>query len=123
MLMFVFDFLTWWYGPGWILRFSELLSYLSQWSAFFSLGTLLKTLFKPWKQIVTTPDPHSGLSARKNAFIDNLVSRFVGFFVRISVLIFALIILLFIGIIGVLYAAVWPLLPVVPMLILYVGVL
>lgn len=116
------DFFIWWYGRGWALRVAELQHHLSNWAQFFSFGILLKTLFKPWKQIVTRPGPNGGLAAKRNALIDNLVSRFVGFFVRVTVLFVAVIVMLFVLLFNTLYVLLWPVLPLLPIILIVVGI-
>ncbi|RJO62053.1 hypothetical protein C4544_00950 [candidate division WS5 bacterium] len=52
----------------------------------FSFVTLLKTLFQPWKKMVGPKG--RGLEGLKNWIIDNLISRGVGFVVRVFMMIF-----------------------------------
>ncbi len=70
---------------------------------------LLKTLFSPWKRIVVVGG--RSLDAKFHAAIDNLVSRVIGFFVRIIVLIAAVIIISLAALGGLMLAILWPLLP------------
>ncbi len=87
----------------------------------FSVRILLRTLFAPWKRIVTSPG--ASFDAHLRAFLDNLVSRFVGFFVRFFVLFAAGISLIFLCFIGVLELVVWPLLPLLAIGLIVKGVL
>ncbi len=112
--MFFIDLLSWWYGPGWVLAFRKIGERTSRIAASFSVGTLLKTLFSPWRRIVTVGA--KGLDAKMRALLDNLVSRAVGFVVRIMVLMTAAVMTGLSIIFGVLIAVVWPL---VPLLIVY----
>jgi len=120
--MLAVDMIIWWYGRGWIERVGALKDHLSNWAQYFSLGTLMLTLFQPWKQIVTATDGHSSLAARKNALVDNLVSRFIGFFIRISVFIFALLAMVSILLINAAYIVIWPIIPLSPILVILFGV-
>lgn len=119
--MLLLDFFSWWYGKGWLERLASLHVNVLHWIDFFSLGTLLRTLFKPWKQIVSSAGPNGGLSDMKNAFLDNLISRFVGFFVRISVLIFAVFVLMGVFVVTAVFVLLWPLLPLFPVILIVWG--
>lgn len=60
---------------------------------FFSVKTLLKTLFDPWKNIVTVKRERGfSFSELFNRFSFNVISRFMGLWIRGSVLIFYLIV-------------------------------
>lgn len=119
--MLLTDFIGWWYTAGWKLRFVSIFKNLETWFDYFSLGILLKTMFSPWRQNVSNVRPDQGLSFKISAIGDNLVSRFVGFFVRLGVIIAAIITILIVFLVSVVFAIVWPVLPVAPVLILFLG--
>lgn len=121
--MLFIDMITWWYGPGWVQRLSNLKMHLANWMKYFSLGILLKTLFQPWKQIVTVTGNGTSLGAKKDALIDNLVSRFVGFLVRSSVFFFALIVMATVLLLSLAYVIIWPLIPLLPVAFVVLGLL
>jgi hypothetical protein len=75
----------------------------------FSVGTLLRTLFAPWRRIVSYPG--ASLSAHFQAAMDNLVSRAVGFTVRIFVLVAAALAMVIVAIVAVIEIIAWPLIP------------
>jgi hypothetical protein len=75
----------------------------------FALPVLLHSLFSPWKQI-TTPGGRS-IDERFRAGIDNLISRTIGFFVRLGTLAVALIAMGLSALVGLTKAVVWPLMP------------
>lgn len=107
--MLIGSFFAWWYGPGWALVFKNMQRRLQRTEQAFSVGSLLQTLFSPWRRVISYPG--SSLQAHLQAMLDNTVSRFVGFTVRLFVLIAAAVIL-----VGVLVAALveliaWPLVP------------
>lgn len=102
-------FFTWWYGQGWALVFKNIQRRLRQTSQMFSISILLKTLFSPWHRIVSYPGASIGDHMR--AMTDNLVSRFVGFTVRIFVLIAAGISLLIVAVVAIIEIIAWPLVP------------
>lgn len=107
--MLVVEFFTWWYSRGFVellKRYGELLQ--SVWQR-FSVGTLLGTLFAPWRRITT--DTGRSMQERSRALVDNLVSRLVGFTIRFFVIITAMIAMLALTIIGAILAISWPLAP------------
>lgn len=55
--------------------------------------------------------PGRSLDEKFRGLVDNLVSRTIGFFVRLSTLIIALLAMLFAGIAGLALAVSWPLVP------------
>lgn len=75
----------------------------------FSVGILLRTLFLPWRRIISYPG--AGLDAKLRAILDNLISRCVGFVVRSFVLLAVAILAIFATAIGLIQIVVWPLIP------------
>lgn len=107
--MLLAEFFIWWYGPGWKQAWRGCFGWVKSILLAFSLDILLQTLFSPWKRIVTPPG--RGLDAKMRAMVDNLISRVVGFFVRILVTITALVLVSGAAIVGLVLAVTWPLLP------------
>jgi hypothetical protein len=104
----IFELLRWWYGPGWIAAFSRINTRTANVAHAFSAGTLLKTLFAPWKRIQSTG---KSFDAKLRAFTDNLVSRAVGFVVRLGVLIAATVMITGSLILSTMIVLVWPFIP------------
>jgi hypothetical protein len=104
------ELLRWWYGPGWSLAFRRIGERTGNVSHAFSAPTLLQTLFAPWKRITTSGA--KGFDAIIQAMIDNMVSRTVGFMVRLMVLIAAVFMLLGTFVMSILIVAIWPFVPV-----------
>lgn len=98
---------SWWYSGGWATFARGLKGRLQASLDYFSVGSLLRTLFSPFRQIDTGG---SGI----HAFFDSLISRFIGAIVRIFILIMGLIILVFELIFGAILLIVWPLVPLMP---------
>ena len=107
----LFEFFAWWYGPGWLGAFRGAFDWVRAVQAAFSIDILLKTLFSPWKRIVVIGG--RSLDAKFHAAIDNLISRVIGFFVRLIVLFAAVIIISLAAIAGLVLAVLWPLLPLI----------
>jgi hypothetical protein len=107
--MLFMEYLRWWYGPGWrdyadrfVARFDQI--YLT-----FSVPILLPTMFAPWRRIITPPGTTMGDKLR--AAVDNLVSRAVGFAVRLGALTAAFGLMAINALVGGLILALWPVLP------------
>lgn len=110
----VFDLLVWWYSKGWLRAWQEIPLTLQKVLRAFTLPVLLRTLFSPWKQIIAGGG--SSIDEKFRAMVDNLVSRTIGFFVRLGVLLAALVIMVIAGIVTFVLALAWP---AVPLLIFY----
>jgi len=109
-LMMIFELFRWWYGQGWRLAVTQSIGRLDALMEEFSVGALLRTLFAPWRRIVTYPG--AGLDAHLQAMLDNLVSRCIGFTVRITVLFTVAVLAVLIFVVGILQIVIWPLLPI-----------
>lgn len=107
--MLAVDFFRWWYGPGWTGVIKAIRRRLNTLAAMFSVSVLLRTLFSPWRRIMTYPG--SGLAAHMRALGDNIISRCVGFVVRILALLAASCSFIALLVFGVIQLIVWPLLP------------
>lgn len=109
MFMLVLSFFSWWYGRGWKSVLESLGPRLRGVLNSFSVSQLLRTLFQPWRRIVSYPG--ASLQAKMQAKLDNLVSRAIGFTVRMGVLIGAFFALIGVALLTVAEMIVWPLLP------------
>ncbi|HSX02436.1 MAG TPA: hypothetical protein VLI05_03945 [Candidatus Saccharimonadia bacterium] len=107
--MFVIGFLQWWYGPGWRDAGQRVVEMARQTYLNFSVPILLRTLLAPWRRITSSSD--GSLEQRARAMLDNVVSRAVGFGVRVIALVTALVMILLIGLGGGLLVLLWPILP------------
>lgn len=109
--MFLVGLLSWWYGNGWRDRLTMTTKQLSSVAGFFSIGQLLSTLFSPFRQI-SAGSVQGPVDVKLRAWVDKLVSRFVGAFVRLMAIIAGLVILLVAVVVRSVILAGWPLLPV-----------
>jgi hypothetical protein len=112
-MLFV-EFFRWWYGEGWRQVGRGAVNLVNKVQLSFSVPILINTLFAPWKRIITPPG--RSIDDKFRAMLDNLVSRTVGFFVRIFSLVSAVILILLAGIIGFSIALFWPLIPALALL-------
>lgn len=107
--MLVLQMFVWWYGPGWKAAAKSIGRGVGGISRLFSIPILLRTLFAPWKRIVSYPG--SSLDAKLRAYGDNIVSRAIGFVVRLLVLLTALVMSGLAAVAGLLSFVLWPLVP------------
>ncbi len=107
--------ISWWYTDGFKLFGSKLWSKLGDTADFFSIGSLLRTLFAPYRQIAANEQGES-VDAKFMVFLDRLVSRLVGGVTRIFIVLFGIIVLIFQMLMSIISLIVWPLLPLVPIL-------
>jgi phage-related minor tail protein len=107
--MLFLEFFKWWYGAGWAQAAKGAVGLVKKVELSFSISVLLKTLFSPWKRIITIPG--RALEDKLSAMLDNLVSRTVGFFVRIFSLVTAVLLMTIASVVGVVIAISWPLIP------------
>lgn len=103
----MFILLTWWYGQGWLWALEQVKLQLQGIGKIFAVKVLIQTWFAPWKQITS----QANFSNFFQAMIDNLVSRFIGGFVRTIMLFVALLWALVTLIFGTIFIVIWPLLP------------
>jgi hypothetical protein len=117
MFMLVLSFFSWWYGRGWKEVAASFVSRLRGVANTFSVSQLLRTLFAPWRRIITYPG--KSLAERFRAWGDNVFSRAVGFVVRLIVLFTALLLTIVIALFSLVELILWPMLPIaVPALII-----
>ena len=119
--MLALEFFTWWYGRGWQQLAHNMHRRITKTSSMFSVPILLRTLFAPWKRIITYPG--ASIDAKIRAFGDNMVSRAVGFSVRLLVLFSAAIMLLLVSAVAVIELVVWPFLPLLVVVTIVKGII
>jgi hypothetical protein len=117
----LFELVSWWYGTGWTGTLHRVENRVEGVWRMFSVGILVRTLFAPWRRI-TTP-AGKGIQQLFRSMIDNLVSRVVGFTVRIFVLIAAIIVTFLAVIFGIVAALAWPMLPLLAIAALVKGII
>jgi hypothetical protein len=119
--MLALAFLDWWYGPGWFRAWNSLGGRLKRTYYGFSVPQLSRTLFAPWRRIVT---PGGGaIGDRLRATVDNAVSRVVGFFVRVFTLVAAAFVCLWWVVIALIQLVIWPFIPLVGVVLIVKGLL
>lgn len=119
--MFMLDLFIWWYSAGWAGTIASTKRRFNGLSDMFSIQILLRTLFAPWRRIITYPG--AGLEARMRAFGDNMVSRCIGFTVRIFVLLAAGVAFVLLSVASVVEIVFWPFVPLAAVALIIKGLL
>jgi len=111
--MFLVGIISWWYSNGFISRIRITIKRLRLSADFFSVGLLLSTLFAPFRQISADA---SGVSFADqiHAFFDKLLSRMIGFVVRLFMIIVSLIIMSLQIVFGAIILISWLIIPILP---------
>ncbi len=113
--MAIAEMFLWWYSKGWRVFLSKLGSWFSDIADFFSMKSLIRTLFKPYRQIsAESASASDSFDIRFHMFLDRLFSRTVGFFTRLVLLLIGVIVIIFNSILSVILIILWPLIPFVP---------
>ncbi len=113
MTMVIVWALSWWYGAGWKARLVRLREQLSSSYDYFSIGSLARTLFSPYKQI-SAGQVAGPIGVKWRAFVDRLISRIIGAFVRTLFIVVGSVWLLLQVVFGALVLIIWPVVPVMP---------
>jgi hypothetical protein len=114
--MVVYLCLRWWYSAGWHWVLQSVLIDRSVWvMETFSTGDLARTLFAPFRQ--TYAGQIKGpLGVQIRAFFDRLISRVIGFIVRMVLISMSLVAMLVVLLTAIIGLVVWPLIPLLPLL-------
>ena len=107
--------LSWWYGAGWIERAKLIRERIARTVDYFSINLLLKTLFSPFRQI-SAGKVNGPIGLKWRAFIDRTISRIIGAFIRIVIIIIGCVTIAIYCVLGVITMAVWALVPLFPII-------
>lgn len=111
--MFLVGLISWWYGDGFKRSLSGSAERLASTYDFFSISIILKTLFSPFRQI-SAGKVGGDFGSLLRGLVDKLISRTVGFVVRLFTLIAGVVALTGQLAGGVIVTAVWLVTPVIP---------
>lgn len=115
--MAIFESYIWWYTKGWRIFILRVRAFLLSIADFFSMSSLIRTLFKPFRQISAgTTSANPALDLKFQMFIDRLVSRIIGFASRIFLLIIGSILLILSSVISLAIIILWPFIPLTPII-------
>lgn len=116
--MIIVGLFSWWYGAGWRQQALAVRDNLLTVYDYFSIDLLLKTLFAPWRQIAAGK-VRGNISMQMRAWFDRLFSRVIGGIIRTVVMIVGIVSLLAMTVVGLLRLFVWPLVPVLPIVFVF----
>ena len=113
--MAITEMFFWWYSHGWQVFISKIRTWLSGVTDFFSMDSLIRTLFKPYRQISAESSSNaSSLDLKFHMFLDRLVSRFIGFVSRLILLVIGTVIIIFVSLLSLILIVLWPAIPLLP---------
>lgn len=111
------EMFLWWYASGWRFFITKVKTALSNITDFFSMDSLIRTLFKPYRQIsAASASANASLDLKFHMFIDRLISRFIGFLSRLFLLIVGTLFLLLGSILSLIIIILWPFIPLLPII-------
>ena len=106
-------FFSWWYGEGWRRQLDNARARIASWFDYFSFDLISRTLFAPFRQI-SAGKVDGPIGVQLRAWVDRLVSRFIGAMVRIGVLIAGTVTIAVMAVLAVVQLILWPMLPLAP---------
>jgi hypothetical protein len=121
MHMLFVSLMRWWYGLGWLDQVKLVRLRFGRTADFFSIGLSLRNLGQPFKQIDADRSKKGSLDVIFRAMFDQLFSRFMGVVVRSILIIIGCVALTLEALVGGLRLAVWPLVPLAPVIMLPVS--
>jgi hypothetical protein len=114
--MVVFLCLRWWYGQGWMWIWNKLLVERLIWiNEVFSTSDMLRTLFAPYKQTYAGGS-RGAIGDQLRAFADRSISRVIGAFIRLALVLVATLGALLTILLAALTMLIWPFLPITPVI-------
>lgn len=111
--MAILDYIIWYYTAA-LRDFLEIWSNFLKfiWLRFFPIPQILKTLFSPWRRdIERYSGPGFDPKVYLKIFAFNLISRAIGFFIRLSAIIINIILESFLLLLGIIFLILWLLWP------------
>lgn len=121
--MFLVGLISWWYGRGWMGQWKRIAHRFALTLEFFSIGQLFSTLFSPFRQI-SAGGGDGSVGSELRAFVDQLISRVIGAFVRFFTIIFGLVVIVLQAVYELVIMIAWwflPLLPIAGFILLATG--
>lgn len=116
MLMVLADMIMWWYSRGWSWAFKTLFVHNNKKVLeLFSIKDMLKTLFAPYRQTFAGK-VRGTIGDKLRGMVDRTISRIIGFIIRLVLIVVGLVALLVNTAISILLIALWPAIPLLPLI-------
>lgn len=112
--MALIDMLYWWYAKGWRVFLSRIKMWFGGVTDFFSMDSLIRTLFKPYRQISAETSANGSLDLKFQMFLDRMISRLIGFVSRLVLLCVGAVMIVVGGAVSVILLILWPIIPFLP---------
>lgn len=113
--MVFFDMLLWWYGTAWVETLQAIQKRAATIFETFSIGLLARTLFSPFRQI-DAGRVRGPIDVQLRSWFDRTFSRFFGAIVRSVMIVFGLLVLGAVFITSIAWAAIWLIIPILPVI-------
>ena len=120
--MAITNFFFWWYTSGWAFFSRRSIERCVHISEYFSIPDLLKTLFRPFRQI-SANEHGKGVQGALYVLLDQTISRFVGFLARTFIILAGLVCFVFSFALALVAMVLWPFLPIAPIIGLILSVM
>lgn len=108
----MFTYFFWWYMQEPIYLWRSISVITLKMYANFSIPLLLSTLFDPWKRD-TVALVNASLGENFQVLIQNLISRFIGFFIRVITIFTGYIATILTFAVSILFLVIWLAMPVI----------
>lgn len=113
--MAIAEMFFWWYASGWAVFIKKVKGWFEGILDFFSMDSLVRTLFKPFRQIsAETAGVDASLEKKMQMLVDRAISRLVGFVSRLILLIVGVILIVIGGAVCLVLVIAWPVIPFLP---------
>jgi len=116
--MVILSMFSWWYSVGLGDQLQRIEAMFVSVNDQFSIPLLLKTLFQPFRQI-SNYKVDGALEDKMRAWLDRSVSRLIGAFIRIIVMIVGMVALVGVAAISLLRLIIWLIMPLLPFVGIY----
>jgi hypothetical protein len=120
--MILLNCLNWWYGRGWSWQVQSLKAGVNRQLEYYSIGSLLSTLFAPYRQIGAEFTGRV-LSSGFQAWVDRTISRIIGAVVRLLIISAGVLVVTFYALVRLIAIVLWPIVPLLPILGIILAVL
>lgn len=114
--MFLVGLISWWYGRGWIEQWRRIGARFMRTIEFFSIGQLIATFYAPFRQISANVGSDGSMGGAFRAFVDQLISRIIGSFVRGATIILGVVTIILQAVYELVIMAAWWVVPVLPII-------